>query len=217
MGFSDAPKLKITVESGLAAASEFVFTDRFRIGRHSSCQLHIKNKEVSRYHADVFVEDGHWWIQDLQSGNGVFIENRKIDKFPLTDTARIRLGISGPSLIFELEKAVPLKPPIPKPSVSDSRTLSDYKEHYFGQTADDTVGEHTLMVRQAYAEVKKKQRWMYISIISVIAVLCILTGGYAVYKHRQVREQRKLAADIFYNMKSLEIEIGKVIKDVKRL
>jgi len=216
MGFSDAPKLKITIESGLAQATEFVFTDRFRIGRHSSCQLQIKNKEVSRYHADVFIEDGHWWIQDLQSGNGVFIENRKIDKFPIAGTARIRLGISGPSLIFELEKAVPQEPPVPELPVSDSRTLSDYKEHYFGQTADDTVGEHTLMVRRAYAEVKKKQRWMYVSIISVIAVLCILTGGYAAYKHRQVRQQRELAADIFYNMKTLEIEIGKVIKDVKK-
>ena len=223
---SNAPTLKVRIESGLTAVTEFVFTDRFRIGRHSSCQLHIKNKEVSRYHADVFIDDGQWWIQDLQSGNGVFIEDRKIDKLPLTGRTRIHLGISGPSLIFELEKVVPPKPPVPEPhapeppvpelSVSDSRTLSDYKEHYFGQTADDTVGEHTLMVRRAYAEVKKKQRWMYVSIISVIAVLCILTGGYAAYKHRQVRQQRKLAADIFYNMKTLEIEIGKVIKDVKK-
>jgi len=223
---SNAPTLKVRIESGLTAVTEFVFTDRFRIGRHSSCQLQIKNKEVSRYHADVFIDDGQWWIQDLQSGNGVFIEDRKIDKLPLTGTTRIHLGISGPSLIFELEKVVPPKPPVPEPhapeppvperSVSDSRTLSDYKEHYFGQTADDTAGEHTLMVRQAYAEVKKKQRWMYVSIISVIAVLCILTGGYALYKHRQVRQQRELAADIFYNMKTLEIEIGKVIKDVKK-
>ncbi|RZB33574.1 MAG: membrane-bound lytic murein transglycosylase D [Desulfobacteraceae bacterium Eth-SRB2] len=236
MGSSDAPTLKVRIESGLAPVTEFVFTDRFRIGRHSSCQLQIKNKGVSRYHADVFIEDGHWWIQDLQSGNGVFIDDRKIDRFPLSGTIRIRLGVSGPGLIFELEKAVPLTPPvsespvpespvpessIPEPTVpespvSDSRTLSDYKEHYFGQTLDDTVGEHTLMVRQAYAEVKKKQRWMYVSIISVIAVLCILTGGYALYKHRQVRQQRELAADIFYNMKTLEIEIGKVIKDVKK-
>lgn len=216
MGSSDAPTLKVRIESGLAAASEFVFTDWFRIGRHSSCQLQIKNKEVSRYHADVFIEDGDWWIQDLQSGNGVFIDGRKIDKFPLSDTARIRLGISGPSLIFEFEKALPLKPLVSEPTVSDSRTLSDYKEHYFGQTANDTVGEHTLMVRRAYAEVKKKQRWIYVSIISVIVLLCILTGGYAAYKHRQVRQQRELAADIFYNMKTLEIEIEKVIKDVKK-
>ncbi|MBW2054997.1 MAG: FHA domain-containing protein [Deltaproteobacteria bacterium] len=226
MGFSDVPKLKITIESGLTDITEFVFTDRFRIGRHSSCQLQVKNKEVSRYHADVFIEDGLWWLQDLQSGNGVFIEDRKIDKLPLTGRTRIHLGISGPSLIFELEKVVLPKPPVLQPhvpeppvpelSVSKSRTLSDYKEHYFGQTADDTAGEHTLMVRQAYAEVKKKQRWMYVSIISVIVLLCILTGGYAVYKHRQVRQQRELAADIFYNMKTLEIEIEKVIKDVKK-
>lgn len=236
MGSSDAPTLKVRIESGLTAGTEFVFTDRFRIGRHSSCQLQIKNKGVSRYHADVCIEDGHWWIQDLQSGNGVFIEDRKIDKVSLTGTTRIRLGISGPSLIFELEKALPLKPPVveapvseppvfippvskppvSKPSVSETRTLSDYKKHYFGQIADDTAGEHTLMVRQAYAEVKKKQRWVYLSIISVIAFLCILTGAYSVYKHRQVRHQRKLAADIFYNMKTLEVEIEKVIKDVKK-
>jgi pSer/pThr/pTyr-binding forkhead associated (FHA) protein len=103
----------------------------------------------------VFIEDGHWWIQDLQSGNGVFIEDRRIDRFSPCGIIRIRLGISGPILIFELEKAVPLKSPIPEPPVSDSRTLSDYEEHYFDQTADDTVGEHTLLVRRAYAEIKK--------------------------------------------------------------
>ncbi len=206
-----APTLKVTIETGLAATTNFAFTDRFRIGRHPSCELQIKNKAVSRYHADVFIEDGHWWIQDLESGNGVFIEDRKIDKFPLSGNTCIRLGITGPSLIFELEKTVP-----PEPPGSDSRTLSDYKQHYFGQTADDAIGEHTMMVRRAYAEVKKKQRWMYVSIIAVIAVLFILTGGYAVYKHRQVRQQRKLAADIFYNMKTLEIELAKVIKDAQQ-
>jgi len=206
-----APTLKVTIESGLAATTDFAFTDRFRIGRHPSCDVQLNNKEVSRYHVDVFIEDGHWWIKDLQSGNGVFIEDRKIDKFPLSGVTRIRLGITGPSLIFELEIPVP-----PAPPTSDFRTLSDYKKHYFDQTANDTIGDHTMMVRRAYAEVKKKQRWMYVSIIAVIAGLFILTGGYAVYKHRQVRQQRKLAADIFYDMKTLEIELAKSIKDAEQ-
>jgi hypothetical protein len=211
MESSTAPAVKVTIEYSLSDRTEFTFTDRFRIGRHPHCQLPVNHQEVSRYHADVFTEDGRWWIQDLQSTNGVFIEDRKIDKLPLSGTIRIRLGNSGPRLLFELERAAQLEP-----AAAPSHTLRDYIQHYFSKTAEGKVGRHTMMVRRAYAEVRKKQRWMYISIISIVAVLLALTGGYAVYKHRQVRLQRKLAADIFYNMKSLELELAMVIKETEQ-
>jgi membrane-bound lytic murein transglycosylase D len=213
MASSDPPKLKVTVESGTVPAAEFVFENWFRIGRHTNCQIQLVSRDVSRYHADVFIDGGQWWIQDLDSANGIFVEGRKIDKFQISGTTRIRLGRSGPVLTLAFETAATDAPEAPGHQAFDSRTLTDYQQHYFSDAEDGTaIGEHTMMVRKAYAEVKKKQRRMYGSVIAAIAVLCALTGGYAIYKHREVKLQRRLAVDIFYNMKSLEIELAKVIK-----
>jgi len=76
---SDPPRLKVTVEGGTAPASEFLFENWFRIGRHTNCQVQLVGREVSRVHADVFIDDGRWWLQDLESANGVFVEGRKIE------------------------------------------------------------------------------------------------------------------------------------------
>ena len=151
-----------------------------------------------------------WWLQDLESANGVFVEGRKIDRIEITGTTRVRLGRSGPVLTLAFETA---EAGAPEAHGVDSRTLSDYQRHYFGSAEDGTAaGEHTMMVRKAYAEVKKKERRIYGTVIAGITVLCLVTGAYAIYKHREVQLQRRLAVDIFYNMKSLELELAKVVK-----
>ena len=211
METSSTPAIKVTIEHGLADRTEFTFTNRFRIGRHPRCQLRIHHHDVSRYHADVFFNDGRWWIQDLQSTNGVLVGERRIDKLPFSDTTHIRLGRFGPQVLFE-----PIRAAQPKPPSGITRTLRGYVQHYFSSKSVENAGRHTMMVRRAYAEVRKKQRRMYVFIIALVAVLLILTGGYAVYKHRQVDLQRKLATDIFYSMKSLELELAKVIKEAEQ-
>lgn len=210
MASTDPPRLRVTIESGAAPAAELLFDNWFRIGRHTNCQVQLAGREVSRIHADVFIDDGKWWIQDLNSANGMFVDGRKIDKMEITGTTRVRLGRSGPVLTLALDTG---EASAPKSSGTDSRTLSDYQRHYFGTSEDSTaVGEHTMMVRRAYAEVKKKERRRYGAVIAGITAVCLLTGSYALYKHRQVQQQRKLAVDIFYNMKSLELELAKVVK-----
>ena len=135
MESSDPPKLKVTVESGTAQASEFVFENWFRIGRHTHCQIQLISPEVSRHHADVFIDGGAWWIQDLESANGVFVEGRKIDKFQISGTTRVRLGRAGPVLTLAFETAqrwmrrIPMGPMditglIPGPSPTTSSTTS---------------------------------------------------------------------------------------------
>jgi hypothetical protein len=207
---SSAPALKVTIESGSAERRDFSFTRRFRIGRHPDCEICLKDNVVSRQHAELFFEGGRWWIQDLQSSNGIYIEGQRTEKVPLTGTTRIRLGIYGPSLLLAVEIPAPPEPPAAKPPVAETPSLSHYKEHYFGNIPDETIGEHTMMVRRAYAEVKKKQRWTYISIISFIVILLIMTGAVAFYKHREVVQQRKLAEEIFYTMRALEIDYLKM-------
>jgi hypothetical protein len=45
-------------------------------------------------------------------------------------------------------------------------------------------------------------------IIGVLAVLVSSVGAYAFYEHSRAQRQRKLAEDLFYNMKSLDVDIA---------
>jgi hypothetical protein len=212
-------KLRITLADG----TTFNFTEGFTIGRHSTCGVCIRDGVVSRRHADVLWENGSWWIQDLQSANGVFLDGQRTQRAVLVRTGRIQLGAAGPTLFFNIETPVAAPPAydppadLPqtetastRPSSGDPSSLDHYKDHYFGKTLDGTAGEHTMMVRRAYAEVRNKQRMTYGIIIGCVVLLLIATGGVAWYKHDQVLEQRKLAAEVFYTMRTLEIDLIKL-------
>jgi len=204
---SAPPLLQITVEKGEANRNSFSFNNNFSMGRDKNCDMQFKDLTVSRVHSVVFFENGAWWIQDKQSGNGTIVDGQRIDRVPLTGKNQVKLGETGPVLWMSL-------PEVPKKDETsvDARTLTHYKKHYFGDTKDETVGEHTMMVRQAFSEIHKKQKRKYTWIIALVVCLLLITGAYAAFKHMQVNKQRKLAADIFYNMRALEIELAKVLK-----
>ena len=221
-----ASVLRVTLADG----KTFSFSQRFTVGRHSQCALSIRDSVVSRRHADVFWENGGWWIQDLGSANGVFIDGQRIDRATLFGTGRIQLGAGGPTLFYNLEAPAPA-PPVELPaavppqaettataiSSGDPPSLDHYRDHYFGKTLDQGAGEHTIMVRRAFAEVQKKQRMTYGAIIGLVVLLLVATGSVAWYKHSQVVEQRKLAAEVFYTMRAVEIDLIKLRLEAEQL
>lgn len=228
MNSNPIPKITIYLQQEINQQNQLVFDRPFSVGRHPECGLCIQDEVVSRKHAEFFLKSGQWWIRDLGSANGVFLEGQRIDTALLSSSGTIRLGSSGPSIGFhvatpELAKPVEPKPQIQpptiesstektlsKPSMTEKSTLEDYKEHYFESTSDQDAGEHTMMVRQAFAEIKTKQRRFYGIIIGTVVALLIVTGSIALYKHSQVVKQRKLATEVFYTLRSLEIDLMKL-------
>lgn len=56
-----------------------VKTARVRIGRDPSNQIIIRDDVyVSRHHAFITFEDGHWWVEDLGSRNGTLLNEAHI-------------------------------------------------------------------------------------------------------------------------------------------
>ncbi|XP_054160570.1 E3 ubiquitin-protein ligase rnf8-like [Oppia nitens] len=60
---------------------ELVNDQRVVIGREKSCDQRIDSIEVSRRHAYVTHEDNNWFITDLESTNGLFINSIKLIAF----------------------------------------------------------------------------------------------------------------------------------------
>jgi sigma-B regulation protein RsbU (phosphoserine phosphatase) len=71
------------------------------IGRSRTADLPISDRFLSRQHARLFQDHGTWWIEDLDSRNGSWLNGKRIDHpAPVHEGDRIRLSnsyiLSGP-------------------------------------------------------------------------------------------------------------------------
>lgn len=64
-----------------------------RIGRSSANELVVVDESVSGHHAQVWVEAGRVWLQDLSSRNGTFVNDKRVrGSTPVTEADQIRVG-----------------------------------------------------------------------------------------------------------------------------
>ena len=123
----------------------------------------------------------------------------------------LRLGVLGPEISFKVDL------PLPKagPPVDNEAVVAHFVEHYFGNTAaDQPAGEHTMYVRKAFAKVQTRQKRKYGLYIGALAVCLIAAGAYAFLLHQQVKRQKAMAEDLFYAMKSLDVDIANLERAV---
>jgi pSer/pThr/pTyr-binding forkhead associated (FHA) protein len=62
------------------------------IGRKKSNTIDIDNLQVSNKHARIVKHAENYFIEDLKSTNGTFLNNEKISKEPLRDKDIITIG-----------------------------------------------------------------------------------------------------------------------------
>ncbi len=49
------------------------------VGRRESCDVVLRFPNVSAHHCELMVENGYWYVQDLNSRNGVKVDNRRVE------------------------------------------------------------------------------------------------------------------------------------------
>ncbi|MFH1197544.1 MAG: transglycosylase SLT domain-containing protein [bacterium] len=197
--------LKVIIEKGTSPQKEYFFSNSFQIGRDETCEIQIKDGIVSRIHTKVSLEDGEWWITDELSSNGTFVNGEQIELIKLESDSSLQLGTDGPILHLSFEEATKSK----LYAVAEDASVTKYIKHYFDKNAKSS-GEHTKMIRQAFEVVQKKQSSKYVKIIAAVVFVALVITGYAVYQHFKSIEQKQLAQDMFYEMKTMEIELSKL-------
>jgi pSer/pThr/pTyr-binding forkhead associated (FHA) protein len=50
------------------------------IGRGSDCQIKLDDDYSSTRHARLFLSDGQWWVEDLGSTNGTYLDGQRITR-----------------------------------------------------------------------------------------------------------------------------------------
>jgi pSer/pThr/pTyr-binding forkhead associated (FHA) protein len=50
------------------------------IGRRPNCDVHLSDKRVSRVHAVLMLFEGSWYVEDLHSTNGTYVNGTRISQ-----------------------------------------------------------------------------------------------------------------------------------------
>ena len=88
----EGPALVVRSGGGRAGESFKVRHDRTRIGRTPECEIFLDDVTVSREHAVLIEEDGTFFVEDLGSLNGTFVNRHRIDKVPLENGDELQIG-----------------------------------------------------------------------------------------------------------------------------
>lgn len=207
----------------------FKFSDRFTVGRAPDNGIVISDDVVSRHHMEVKPETGEWWVYNLSSTNGVYIDGRLItNKEVLHFPVLIALGVAGFYLrIQHSHQTVAAKPSLVSPStvisVPDSQANTASLHRNLSQTdiearllaAEDSpdMGDYTLMARRVIHKDRVKRSKSYKKVIWALAALFGVAVALVTYQQIALENTRKLAIDMFYDIKSLEVNISQA--DIK--
>ena len=180
---SSPPSLQIKIVRGKADKAQYIFDIPFKIGRGEDCPVTFDEEIVSRVHAEVKLENGQWWLEDLNSTNGTFLNGQRINRAQLVSGSEIEFGKNGPIILCSLSQ--------PDTASNDDHSVTRYVEHYFNDKQDTTeAGEHTRMMRAAFGRVQKKYTLKYYIIIGFVLFLFIIAGSYSIYQHSKANEAR---------------------------
>ena len=77
------------------------------IGREQSNDIVLDNMMVSRHHVKIFQDHKGYWVEDLNSGNGLFVNHKKVTHDILKDQDEVRVGKH--TFVFVLEETPPVE------------------------------------------------------------------------------------------------------------
>jgi phosphoserine phosphatase RsbU/P len=80
----------------------------FSIGRQSDNRLVLKDNRVSRQHAVILSENGAYWLEDVGSRLGIFVNGTKVKRVRLQHRDRIDFGLADSYSLTFLDDAEPI-------------------------------------------------------------------------------------------------------------
>ncbi len=175
------PPIQVRILQEDAAPVERVFTLPFRIGRDRECDIHLPLKHVSRTHAEINYTNQCWWIHDLESTNGIHLNDRKVQHAPINDQDVLLLGKEGPQIQFRYAQ-------------------SDGFGHHGGGEAYESAQEDT------ESGLRKKTVYVVVGI-----VMLLLVGVVFGSRQSEEKRQRRVDAErLFADMKSHDRAIAEI-------
>ena len=200
--------IKVIITSADGQRRELSFDRPFRIGRGGECDVTIEGKKISRVHAEMVIRDGRWWVRDLASTNGTFLDGERVTLARVPDRAVLQLAGGEPRLLLRCGDGTDDKNE--GTLVGSLPTETYYVKHYLADSKGTQVGQRTIMIRQAFRDVMRKRRRKYFLIIGAVVLLFAGAAAFSLYQHAQLAKQRGIAEDIFYQMKAVQVQLAQL-------
>jgi hypothetical protein len=75
---SKAPRKVLVVDHEGAKSGTIRLSEPLQVGRADACQIKLGDTYISQFHARLFPRDGTWYVEDLGSTNGTYLNQRKL-------------------------------------------------------------------------------------------------------------------------------------------
>ena len=87
-----------------------------RGGKNTVCDIELPERQISRQHAEIYVEQGTYYVRDLNSKNGTYVNDQSVQgpvRLQDNDTIQIalceRFRFVGTDATLPLEEVVPVR------------------------------------------------------------------------------------------------------------
>jgi pSer/pThr/pTyr-binding forkhead associated (FHA) protein len=182
------------------------FTQSFHVGRAAGSDVVLEDDQVSQQHAAVELVEGRWHIQDLESSNGIFIAGKQVERAPISDTVLVRFGHDGPTLVLTI--ATPHL--VSRETVVSEPSESLILNRFLGGRTPADMSRHTALLRRVLRTEQQRRAKRYWVALAALAVVAVIASAYVYVQRKQIERARMAAADLFYAMKSLELEVARL-------
>lgn len=206
-------EIHVTINRGQPDELQHTFDDSFRIGRDGACEIRLHDPVVSAHHVEIILEHGKWWLHDLHSTNGTFLDGELIHKTQLIDRATIQLGKGGPIVSFKVKSLDPreltvLNRTLFGTMISALPTATQMLQHYFASTLPKSAGQYTVYFRTALNAALKKRSQKFFILMALVSTVALAALALAWQQHQRLAKLEPLGIEIFYTMKALELQIA---------
>ena len=86
-GGGKAPRSVVVLDERGSKVETVRLDGTLQVGRADACQVRLPDTYVSSFHARIYSQDGSWYVEDLGSTNGTYLNQRRV-----TSPAELRAG-----------------------------------------------------------------------------------------------------------------------------
>ena len=111
---------KLLLKFNAAVIKEIAFDkDSLSVGRKPDNDIVVDNPAVSGHHCRISKQGGTYFVEDLESTNGTFVNEKRIKKSGLHDNDVV--GVAKHALVFLADAPAPAPPPAAAPEPRPTR------------------------------------------------------------------------------------------------
>jgi pSer/pThr/pTyr-binding forkhead associated (FHA) protein len=88
----EGPALVVRAGGGRSGEAFLLRREQTTVGRSPDCDIFLDDVTVSRRHAVISEQDGRFFVEDLGSLNGTFLNRHRIEQSPLSDDDEVQIG-----------------------------------------------------------------------------------------------------------------------------